>query len=64
MSNAQMANKAASAIISAGKSVFVLGFPHSGTTILRTVIGRCAGIEEVVEETTRPPDESRRYVFK
>lgn len=64
MSESQPESKAARAVIPGGKSVFVFGFPHSGTTILRTLIGRCGGIKEVVDETTRPPDESQRYVFK
>jgi hypothetical protein len=46
------------------KSVFIFGFPHSGTTILRTLVGRCDGLVEVREETTRPPKEDQRYVFK
>lgn len=58
------AGETESAIVSPGKSVFVFGFPHSGTTILRTVIGRCRGITEVREESIRPPDDDRRYVFK
>lgn len=34
------------------RKILVHGFPHSGTTILKSIIGHCTNVHEVIEEET------------
>lgn len=37
------------------KKIIVFGFPHSGTSILKSIIGHVETVEEIVEGSPYPP---------
>ena len=42
--------------------IFIYGFPHSGTTILRKIIGNHSLVSEFYNETGDPPDKGNPHV--
>lgn len=42
------------------KPILIFGFPHCGTSILKSIIGHIGDVEEIVEETYRIPRRNRQ----
>jgi hypothetical protein len=44
------------------KKIIVFGFPHCGTTILRSIIGHTYNVYEIVDETSCIDDNNKDYI--
>ena len=45
------------------KKILICGFPHCGTTILKSIIGHCEDVLEIVDETMKINNKSSDKPF-